>query len=450
MKSAKPKVLCEVLFHPMILWVADACAGAGIENCCAVLGAGHEQVRPVLPAGFAVAIQEQRKGTGHAVMMARDYIKNGGYEDVAVLCGDVPFVTAHDLESAYRQHKAQENAVTVFAAKVENPTGYGRIMRSAVGVSAIVEQADADADTLKIDEINAGIYWFGARFLLDALGEMSTDNAKGEYYLTDTVAIAVKQGRKVNAYSAHPDAALGANDRRSLSLLSEIARGKVIERLLEDGVDIPFPDQIVAGHKVRVGSDTTLLPGSILKGQTTVGSGCEIGPNTQLTDCIIGDGCKVISSSVQDSKVEDGVKIGPMAHIRPGCRVGRGANIGNFVEVKNSNIGAQTSIAHLSYVGDSDVGERCNLGCGIVTVNYDGQKKARTTIGDDVFVGCNTNLIAPVTLGEGAYCAAGTTVTQDVPAGALVIGRCRQTVKENWNRQGMKFKKANKDRRDAR
>ena len=439
MKSAKPKVLCEVLFHPMILWVADACAGAGIEDCCAVLGAGHEQVRPVLPAGFATVIQEQRKGTGHAVMMARDYIKSGGYEDVAVLCGDVPFVSARDLDDSYRQHKAQLNAVTVFAAKVKNPTGYGRIVRSAVGVSAIVEQADADADTLKIDEINAGIYWFDAQFLLGALGEMSTGNSQGEYYLTDTVAIAVRQGLKVNAYGAHPDTALGANDRRSLGLLNEIARRNVIDRLLEDGVDIPFPDQVVVGCNVRVGSDTTLLPGSILKGQTVVGCGCEIGPNTQLADCTVGDGCRIISSFAQSSQIDDGATIGPMTHIRPGCRLGRKVKIGNFVEVKNSSIGAGTSIAHLSYVGDSDVGEHCNFGCGIVTVNYDGQKKARTTVGDGVFIGCNTNLIAPVTLGDNAYCAAATTVTEDVPADALVIGRCRQTIKENWNSGGNKF-----------
>ena len=445
MKSSKPKVLCEVLFHPMILWVTDACAGAGIENCCAVLGEGQEQVKAVLPGSFTTVIQQERKGTGHAVMMAGDYIKNGGFEDVAVLCGDVPFVTAQDLKNAYRQHKAENNAVTVFAAKVKNPTGYGRIVRSAVGVSAIVEQADADMDILKIDEINAGIYWFNARFLLQSLGRMSASNAQGEYYLTDTVADAVKSRLRVSAYAAHHDAALGANDRRTLSLLGEIARKKVIGRLLDDGVDIPFPDQVVVGHKVEVGSDTKILPGSILKGKTVIGKGCEIGPNTQIADCVIGDNCKIISSFAADSQMEDGVTVGPMAHIRPGCRFGRKVKIGNFVEVKNSNIGAETSIAHLSYVGDSDVGECCNLGCGIVTVNFDGSQKARTTIGDGVFVGCNTNLIAPVTLGDMAYCAAATTITEDVPAEALVIGRCRQTIKENWNTGGVKFKKASKD-----
>jgi len=445
MRSAKPKVLCEVLFHPMILWVSDACAEAGIENCCAVLGAGHEQVIFVLPDGFSTVIQEQRKGTGHAVMMAENYIKSGGFEDVAVLCGDVPFVTARDLKDAYRQHKTENNAVTVFSAKVKNPIGYGRIVRSAAGVKAIVEQADADADVLKIDEINAGIYWFNAQFLLNALGKMSAGNAQGEYYLTDTVAAAVKLGQRVNAYCAHPDTALGANDRRALSALNEMARKKVIDELLESGVDIPFTDQVAVGHKVKVGSDTKLLPGSILKGQTVVGKGCEIGPNTQLVDCEIGDGCKIISSFAQSSRIEDGATIGPMANIRPGCRVGPKVKIGNFVEVKNSDIGAGTSIAHLSYVGDSDVGKLCNLGCGIVTVNFDGREKARTTIGDGVFIGCNTNLIAPVSLGDRVYCAAATTVTGDVPAEALVIGRCRQAVKENWNAKGSRFKKGSVD-----
>jgi len=255
------------------------------------------------------------------------------------------------------------------------------------------------------------------------------------------LSIAVKSRLRVNAFSAHPDTALGANDRRSLSKLNEIARRKVIERLLESGVDIPFTEQVTVGHKVAVGSDTKLLPGSILRGETVVGSGCEIGPNTQLVDSAVGDSCKITSSFVQSSQIEDGATVGPMANIRPGCKVGPKVKIGNFVEMKNSTVGAQTSIAHLSYVGDTDIGRLCNLGCGIVTVNFDGREKARITIGDGAFIGCNTNLIAPVTLGDRVYCAAATTVTDDVPAQALVIGRCRQTVKENWNAKGVRYKK---------
>ena len=442
MKSEKPKVLCEVLFQSMITWVADALAAAGVENCCAVLGAGHEQVREVLPSHYSVAMQAERKGTGHAAMMAENYIRSGGFKDVAVLCGDAPLIAPDDISVAYTQHKTAKNAVTVFTARMGDPTGYGRIVRdNSGGVSAIVEQADADTDTARIDEINVGAYWFDAEFLLEALKGMSASNAQGEYYLTDTVAAALELSRPVGAYTAHPDTALGANDRRSLALLNEIARKKVIDLLLDGGVDIPFVDQVVVGPDVKVGADTTILPGCILKGETVVGRGCEIGPNTQLTDAVIGDCCKVISSFVEASQVEEGASIGPMSNIRSGCLVGPGVKIGDFVEVKGSNIGAKTSIAHLSYIGDSDIGERCNFGCGVVTVNYDGNKKHRTTIGDGVFIGCNANLIAPVALGDNAYCAAATTVTKDVPACALVVGRVRQTVRENWNKNGVKFKK---------
>ena len=441
MKSESPKVLCEVLFEPMILWVTRACADAGIADCCAVLGQGHELVRPVLPERFSVVIQHERRGTGHAVMIAADYIRDGGFEDVAVLYGDAPFVTAQDLKSAYKQHKKEKNAVTVFSAKVKDPTGYGRIVRSGSGVSAIVEHRDADANTLKVDEINAGVYWFDAQFLLQTLKDITVSNAQGEYYLTDTVAAAVNMRARVNAYVADPDAAMGANDRRSLSLLNEIARKRVIDKLLDEGVDIPFTDQVVVGPKVRVGNDTILLPGTILKGETVIGSGCEIGPNSRISDSVIGNGCRIISSFVEASGIEDGATVGPMSNIRPGCKVGPGVKIGNFVEVKNSVIGAKTSIAHLSYVGDSDVGQDCNFGCGIVTVNYDGREKHRTTIGNSVFIGCNSNLIAPVTLGDRSYCAAATTVTHNVPDEALVFGRSRQTVKENWNKDGVRFKK---------
>ena len=444
MKSARPKVLCEVLFRPMILWVADAVQEAGVRDVCAVLGCGADEVRAVLPGHFAHVVQAQRKGTAHAVMMAADYIRSGGFEDVVVLCGDAPFVSAQDLRDAYEQHKTEGNDVTVFSAKVKNPDGYGRIVRDAGVVSAIVEHTDADPSTRSIDEINAGAYWFRAAFLLEALGQLAPANAQGEYYLTDTVALAGQTGRRVDAYIAHPDCVLGANDRAGLALLNEIARTNVIARLHSQGVDIPFPQQVVIGRSVSIGCDTTILPGCIIKGDTTIGEGCEIGPNSQLNNATLGDNCRVVASLVESSQVEAGATIGPFSNIRPGCVIGKGAKIGDFVEVKNSNIGAKSSVAHLSYIGDSDIGARCNLGCGIVTVNYDGVNKARVKLGDGSFVGCNVNLIAPVCLGERAYAAAGTTITQDVPAEALVIGRSRQVVKEGWNANGVKYKKGAK------
>ncbi|MDR2909513.1 MAG: bifunctional UDP-N-acetylglucosamine diphosphorylase/glucosamine-1-phosphate N-acetyltransferase GlmU, partial [Oscillospiraceae bacterium] len=292
-----------------------------------------------------------------------------------------------------------------------------------------------------IKEINTGAYWFNAEFLLSALGELTTANASGEYYLTDTVAVAVNRGLKAGAVNCRPEAALGANDRRSLAALNEIARTRVLDRLMAEGVDIPFPAQVTVGPQVRVGPDTRILPGSILTGETVIGKDCEIGPNTRINDAVVGDGSAIIASFVESSTVGGGVKIGPMSNIRPGCVIGDGVKAGDFVELKNSNIGRGTSVAHLTYVGDADVGEFCNFGCGVVTVNYDGSGKYRTEIGNGAFIGCNTNLIAPIRLGDRVYCAAGTTVTEDVPEGSLVIGRSRQAVKENWNSSGERYQK---------
>ena len=441
MKSARPKVLCEVLFKPMIRWVADCCVQAGIPGNCAVLGFGAELVKEALPAGFKSVLQNERKGTGHAAMMAAAFIRECGAEDVAVLCGDAPFITPKDLLGAYELHKTQGNKVTVLSARVSDPAGYGRIVREGAGVTAIVEHGDADEDTLEINEINSGAYWFNAAFLLQFFENMQCHNAQGEYYLTDTVHFAVKGAEKAGAYVAHPHSVLGANSRKGLQELNRIARISVLERLMEDGVSIPFADGIVVGADVRVGRDTVLLPGTILRGNTIIGEDCEIGPNSYLENAVVGNDCRIISTFIESSTLEDGVKIGPMSNVRPGCHISAKVKVGDFVELKNSNIGEKTAVAHLTYVGDSDVGAGCNFGCGVVTVNYDGTHKCRTQIGDGCFIGCNTNLIAPVKLGDRVYSAAGTTITEDVPDDALVIGRARQTVKEDWCKQSGLYRK---------
>lgn len=442
MKSTGPKVLCEVLFKPMIHWVADACAGAGIVDMCVVLGSGGEAVRAILPQRVVSVEQHERRGTGHAVMMAADYIREGGFSDVVVLCGDAPFISAADVTGSYAAHKREENAVTILSAKVRDPIGYGRVVRGGRGITKIVEERDADDVVRELGEVNSGAYWFDAAFLLGALPKLSRNNAQGEYYLTDTVSIAVEGNLRAGAYLlASPESVLGANDRRSLQTLNTVARRKMLDKLLDSGVNIPFEDGVVIGADAGVAPGTTILPGTIIGGSTIIGAGCEIGPNSYLEDAMIGNRCKVVSSYVRASTLEDGVSVGPMAHIRPGCTIRGGTKIGDFVEIKNSEIGENTSVAHLTYIGDSDVGRRCNFGCGVVTVNYDGAKKHRTVIGDDVFLGCNTNLIAPVTLGDRSYSAAGTTVTGDVPEDALVIGRSRQTIISGWDRGHGKYKK---------
>ncbi len=446
MKSKRPKVLCEVLFKPMIHWVLDTCAGSGIVDICVVVGAGAQEVKDQLPGKILTVEQTQRLGTGHAVQMAAQYIQDGGYDDVVVLSGDVPFVRSADLQSAYTQHKEQDNVVTVLSAKVKDPSGYGRIVRDGRGIAAIVEEKDATQDIKEINEINSGTYWFNAKFLLWCLdGKLQNQNAQGEYYLTDTVALAVEDHtHTADAHVVSPDAVLGANDRRSLQELNSIARRWVLDSLLDKGVNIPVEDGIIVGIDAGVGADTTILPGTIIRGSTIIGEGCEIGPNTYIDNCRIGDGCRIISSYIDSSEVKDNVKIGPMSNIRPGCEIGSGAKIGDFVEIKNSVIGEHTAVAHLTYVGDTDVGKDCNFGCGVVTVNYDGSNKHRTVIGDDVFIGCNANLVAPVKLGNRSYAAAGTTVTEDVPEDALVIGRAKQHVVKDWSKERGKFKKKKK------
>ena len=436
MKSKKPKVLCEVLFRPMIGWIADSLTECGIQKVCAVLGAGKEEVLAAVPQ-FDWVEQTERLGTGHAVKMAKHFLEENRGGDCVVLCGDAPFMDAQTISDSYELHKQSGAAVTVLTAILDNPTGYGRIVRGADGqVKAIVEQKDADEATRAIREINAGTYWFSVDFLLEALEKLTPNNAQGEYYLTDVVGIAAEAGLVVSGAAAKdPKAAMGANDRKGLLALNEYARRKVLEQHLENGVEFVCTDGIVIGPRVQIGADTRILPGTILKGKTAIGEGCVIGPDTVIEDSVIGDGCVINACQIEQSRLDENIKIGPFTHVRPNSHLKKGVKIGNFVEVKNSVVGENTAVAHLTYVGDSDVGARVNFGCGTVTVNYDGHSKFRTVIGDDCFIGCNTNLIAPVTVGDGSYIAAGSTITDEVPADALAVARARQVVKPQWAKQ---------------
>ena len=432
MKSRHPKVLSEVLFKPMIRWVTDSCLEAGITDGCAVLGQGAEEVAAQLPDSFTHVLQAERKGTGHAAAMTREYLQASVFTQVAVLNGDAPFISADILMGAYEQHIGSSNQVTVISAQVDDPYGYGRILRTGDRVTAIVEEKDASEEQRAIREISSGAFWFDVASLLSYFDTMTNDNAQGEYYLPDALEAIIQAGGKAGAYTAGAEAVLGANDRHGLARLNEAARRSLHRVHRKNGVDIPFGDGVIIGPDVKIGPDTTILPGTILRGTTVIGADCEVGPNSYLDDAVVGDGCTVLSSYIHSSTLEGGVRIGPMSNVRPGCTVKGGAKIGDFVELKNSVIGERTSVSHLTYVGDSDVGDRCNFGCGVVTVNYDGQKKHRTVVGDEAFVGCNVNLVAPVRVGHRVYAAAGTTITENVPDDALVIGRARQVVKENW------------------
>lgn len=447
MKSARPKVLCEVLLKPMLAWVLDGCRTAGISDgrLCVVTSDRPEPLLPLLSGGVQTAVQAERLGTGHAARCAEGFLRQmleSGVTDAAVLCGDAPFVGGDLLSASLSAHREQQNAVTVLTARVKDPARYGRIIRDDLGgFLCIREAADASSEELLLDEINSGAYWFSIEYLLKALPLLQNGNAQNEYYLTDTIELAPRLGEKAGAFLCpDPDAALGANDRRSLAALNAAARRRVFDSLYTDGVDIPVTDGVMISPDAKIGRDTLILPGCILKGKVTVGEGCVIGPNTTLIDCEIGDGCTVDSSRIEKSRLGNGVRVGPFAQLRPNCEVADSVKIGNFVELKNSTVGEKTSFAHLTYAGDSDFGAGINVGCGVVTVNYDGNAKYRTTVEDGAFIGCNTNLIAPVRVGKGAYVAAATTVTEDVPGDALAIGRVRQQHKEGWA-AGMRAKK---------
>ncbi len=441
MKAAIPKPMLQVLDVPMLGWVIRACEGADLSRICVVTGYKAQYVEIYLNNRYRTALQSEQLGTGHAVMQAEKFLKEFEDGNTLVLCGDAPFMDSETIANALRMHEEQENAVTVITADLPCAKGYGRILRSETGIAAIVEEKDATAAQREIHEVNSGAYWFRTKALLELLGGLSQSNAQGEYYLTDTVGLALERGWKASAYrTENDDVVLGANTRKDLLRLNEVARQRVLDQHMDNGVNFVCTDGIIIGNDVEIGAETTILPGTILKGKTKIGSRCVVGPNCLIENCTIGDHVTLNSVQAYDSQIDDAVKAGPFVHIRPNSHLKNGVKIGDFVEVKNSVVGEQTAIAHLTYVGDSDVGKKVNFGCGTVTVNYDGMTKARCIIGDNCFIGCNTNLIAPVQLGKGAYTAAGTTVTKDVPDYALAVERADLKVKEGYSLKKLRNK----------
>ena len=434
MHSEKPKVMAEILFRPMIDRVLDAAKGAGADEVCVITGYKAEILENHL-AGRAVCVhQDRRLGTGHAVMQALPLLREKKFDNVLILNGDAPFIDSETIREALAYHLTRGFVQTVISARIDDPTGYGRIVRDYNSdFTAIIEEASADKETKKINEINSGAMWFRADALVELLSKVTNDNSKGEYYLTDTVGIAVREKRPVGAYTAkNADAVLGANNRLQLMELNEKLRRKVLERLMLSGVSIPCADGVIIDDHAEIGTDTVILPGTIIKEGSTVGRHCVIGPNTVLYKTKVGDNVTLNQVQAEEAEVADNANLGPFVHLRPNAKIGESVHCGNFVEIKNSVIGAHTAVSHLTYVGDSDVGKGVNFGCGVVTVNFNGKTKNRCVIGDDAFIGCNTNLIAPVKIGDRAYTAAGSTIDRDIPDDALAIARSRQENKENW------------------
>lgn len=441
MKADMPKPLFKVLGEPMLEWVISACRSADIGDICVVKGFKGEMIDEYLDGRCKTVLQAERLGTGHAVMQAVPFLEADPEDNTLVLCGDAPFIDEDTIRESLVLHKQNGNAVTVITAELENPFGYGRVIRTESGISGIVEQKDATDQQKAIQEVNSGCYWFRTADLMELLKGLTNDNAQKEYYLTDTVGIAVSSGKKAGAYkSANPDIIKGANDRKDLLELNTYARMAVIRKHMANGVGFVCTDGVIIERSVEIAAGTEILPGTILKGCTTIGADCTIGPNAVIENCTLCDNVTFNSSQASGSVIESGVDVGPFVHIRPGSRIRSGAKIGDFVEIKNSDIGERTAIAHLAYVGDTDIGKKSNIGAGAVTVNFDGVAKSRCTIGDFSFVGSNTSLIAPVKLGKGVYTAAGTTVTRDIPDYALAIDRGELVIKEGYTLRKMKKK----------
>ncbi|MDN4495384.1 bifunctional UDP-N-acetylglucosamine diphosphorylase/glucosamine-1-phosphate N-acetyltransferase GlmU [Ureibacillus aquaedulcis] len=433
MKSKLYKVLHPVCGKPMVEHVVDNIQSLNVSRIVTIVGHGAEKVKEQLGDKSEYVLQEQQLGTAHAVIQAES-ILNGLEGTTLVVCGDTPLIQPETMKALYEHHNSQNAKATILTAVAGNPTGYGRVIRDADGqVSQIVEQKDATPEQQLVTEINTGTYCFDNKALFEALKLVSNENAQGEYYLPDVIEILQKQGEIVSAYTCNDfDETLGVNDRVALAQAEEIMRNRINEKHMRNGVTIINPLTTHISADAQIGRDTVIKPGTTIEGQTVIGEDCIIGPNSNIVNSRISDRTTVQNSVVTDSYIGEDTAVGPFAHLRPETQLGNHVKIGNFVEVKKSTLGNDTKVSHLSYIGDAEVGSNVNIGCGSITVNYDGKNKFKTIIEDDVFVGCNSNLVAPVKLGAGSFIAAGSTITKEVPADAMGIARSRQENKLDY------------------
>jgi bifunctional UDP-N-acetylglucosamine pyrophosphorylase/glucosamine-1-phosphate N-acetyltransferase len=436
MKSALPKALHLVAGKAMLQHVVDTLSGLKIKPVHIVVGHGAQMVEEQIKGDIRWILQAEQKGTGHALAQVGASLE-GFSGDVLVTCVDTPLFTPASLQALLDAHAQEGYSATVVTAKVGNPFGYGRIVRNCQGsVVAIVEEKDAREEERRIDEVNSGTYCFSWPQVALALQEIKPSNAQGEYYLTDIISLLAGRGEPVGTWVL-PDPAemMGVNDRVQLAEAEGYYRARRIRELQLAGVTIKDPHSVWIEADVLVAQDTVILPNTSLEGSTVIGENCVIGPQVTIRDCRVQSGTTIQNSVLLQSEIGSGVNVGPYAYIRPGCKVGDGVKIGDFVELKNTHLGSGSKVPHLAYVGDARVGEDSNIGCGVITANYDGNNKHITQIGSRVFVGSNVTLVAPVHLEDDSFAAAGSTITQDVPAQGLAIARCRQTVKENWRKK---------------
>jgi bifunctional UDP-N-acetylglucosamine pyrophosphorylase/glucosamine-1-phosphate N-acetyltransferase len=439
MRSRVPKMLHDLCGKPLVRWPVDAALAAGASKVV-VVGGPDRALDGHLPDGAVLAVQDHPGGTGHAVLAAADEI--GADDAVIVLNGDVPLITAAAIDALATAHAEDGAAATMATMMLDDPTGYGRVVRNGDGgVERVVEtktEGDASADELEIAEVNTGVYAFEGGPLLDALRKVRSDNAQGEIYLPDALPILRAEGQRVTAFEVEdPTLTLGVNDRADLAEVTALARRRILLHHMRNGVTMLSPQTTIIEAGVQIGADTTLEQGCTLRGATSIGEQCRIGPHATVVDAEIGDEVTVRHAWVEGARAEDGVTVGPYAYLRPGTLMRAGSKAGTFVEIKNSDIGERTKVPHLSYIGDADVGEDSNLGAATITANYNAKTKSktRTTVGRRVKTSVDTTLVAPVELGDDAYTAAGSVITDDVPEGALGVARERQRNVEGYARR---------------
>ena len=433
MKSNLPKVLHKVCGIPMVKKIADICSQIGSEENILILGHKKEEVLKVL-GNIEYVEQKEQLGTGHAVIQAKE--KLSGFDGtVMILCGDTPLLRKETLESLYKFHKESNATTTILTSIYENPFGYGRIVTQDNKVVGIVEEKEATEAIKAIKEVNAGVYCFEAKSLLEALDKINNNNEKGEYYLTDVIAINFSENKVVKTFLLEDnDEILGINSKIELEKANCIMRDRINSQHMENGVILIDKNNTYIEESVKIGQDTLIYPGALLQGETSIGENCEILGNTRIIDCQIGNNVRIESSVLEESIIESKVTIGPFAHLRPKSHLKEEVHIGNFVEVKKSTLEKGVKAGHLTYLGDATVGEKTNIGAGTITCNYDGKNKFKTSIGKNAFIGSDTMLVAPLNIGDNSLIGAGSVITKDVPENALAVSRSKQVTKFDWRK----------------
>lgn len=444
MVSEKPKVLHEVGGKAMLNYVISASEAAGADDIAVIVGYKADIVKAALPKNLTAIEQKEQLGTGHAVLQALPFFENFN-GNVLVLVGDAPLVRKETLEELVKAHEDGGFSATVLTAVFDDPTGYGRIVKKGDELIKIVEHKDATEEERNIKEINSGMYCFDAQALKAALQAINSDNVQGEYYLTDTIEILRGMGKKVGSYpTPDVDDIAAVNSKVQLAEIGKIMRRRINTSLMEAGAIIIDPENTYLSVETKVGKDTVVYPGVITEGRVVIGENCIIGHNSRIVNSTIADGVDIQISTILDSFVDENTHVGPYAYLRPNSHIGKNVKVGDFVEVKNSVMKDGAKASHLTYIGDAEVGKNVNLGCGTVFVNYDGTNKYRTVVEDNCFIGCNSNLVSPVTVKEGSYVAAGSTITDDVPEDTLAVARARQVNKEGYALQMKQIKKISK------